>query len=59
MEGGGDVELAKHRPFLLLVGLHAAKDVIENADGSNDVRAFVEHDALGALAHRGIRDFGA
>ena len=59
MEGGGDVELAEHGALLFLVGLHAAKDVVENADGSNDVRALVEHDAFGALAHRGVRDFGA
>ena len=59
MEGGGDMELAKHRPLLFLMGLHAAKDVVESADGRNDVRAFVQHDALGPLAHCGVRDFGA
>ena len=57
--GGGDVELAEHGALLFLVGLHAAEDVVENAHGGDDVRALVEHDALGALAHGGVGDFRA
>jgi len=33
MEGGGDVTFAQHRTLLFLVGLHAAKDVVENIQG--------------------------
>lgn len=38
---------------------HAGEDVIEGADGFSDVWALVQHDALGALSHGGVGDFGA
>ena len=42
-----------------MMGLHAVQDVIEEADGVEDVLALVQHDALGADAHGGIGDLGA
>ncbi len=59
MEGRRDVKLAEHGALLLLMGLHAAKDVVENTDRGDDVRSLVEHHALGALTHRSVCDFGA
>ena len=53
------MELAQHRTLLFVVRLHAAQDVVENADGRDDIGALVEHDALGALAHRGVGDLRA
>lgn len=45
------MEFAEHRTLLFLVGLHAAKNVVQNTDSSNNVRALVEHNAFGALTH--------
>lgn len=49
----------EHRAFLLLVGLHPGKDVIERLDRSRDIWALVQHDALGSLGHRCVSDLGA
>ena len=32
-----------------LIPLHAAQDIVEHANRCNDMRALVQHDALGAL----------
>ena len=41
----------------MVVG-HAREDVVEHHDGVVDVGALVQHDALGALPHRGVADLG-
>ena len=51
------MQLAEHRALLSLMGLHAPQDVVERSHGIEDIGAFVQHDALRALAHRGISDF--
>lgn len=53
------MELAKHGAFLFLMRLHALENVSEHAHGGNGVGAFVEHDALGTLAHGRVGDFRA
>ena len=40
-----------------MVARHAAKDVVEHNDGGADVRALVQHNAFGTLAHGGVGDF--
>jgi len=47
------------RRLLALVRSHPLQNAIENADRFADVRALVQHDALGADPHRGVRDLGA
>jgi hypothetical protein len=39
--------------------LHPAQDVVEDAHGVGQMRALVEHHALGPLAHRRVGDLGA
>jgi hypothetical protein len=51
--------MAQHSAFLVVVALLALKNIIEDAESLLDVWPFVEHDALGALAHRCIGDLGA
>jgi hypothetical protein len=58
-EGMGEAEFAEHGGFLGLMCLHAAQDIVEGADGFEDMGALVEHDAFGAVAHGGVGDFGA
>src|ERR1700690_697344 len=58
-ESFGHIELAQHRALLSHVRLHALQNVIEYRDCLTDVRPLVEHDAFGALAHRGIGNFRA
>ena len=41
------------------MSLHPAEDVVEDAHGVGEMRALVEHHALGPLAHRGVGDLGA
>jgi hypothetical protein len=41
------------------MSLHAAENVVENVDCLGDMRLFIQHDAFGSLAHRGIRYFRA
>jgi hypothetical protein len=53
------MQLAEHGTFLLLMGPHAAENVVQNAHRGDDIRTLVEHDARGALAHSGVRDFGS
>ena len=54
-----DGQAAEHGTLLQMMGLHAVHDVVEEADGVEDVLALVQHDALGADAHGGIGDLGA
>ena len=51
-------QAAQARALLVLVRLHAPEDVVEHPHRLEDVRALVEHDALGALAHRRVGDLG-
>jgi hypothetical protein len=44
--------------LLGLVRLHPGQDVVERPDRIEDMRALVQHDAFGAVAHRRIRDLG-
>ena len=45
--------------LLGLMRLHASQDVVEHAHRIEDVRALVQHDALGPAAHGGVGDLGA
>jgi len=40
------------------MAVHPAEDVVENFDRPNDVRALVQHHALGAVGHGSVGDFG-
>jgi hypothetical protein len=51
--------MTQQRPLLGLVLLHAPQDVVQRAHRVQDVRALVEHHALGAPAHRRVGDLGA
>ena len=46
---GGKPEFPHPRGLFVLMPLHAAEDVIEHLDRREYMRAFVEHDAIGAL----------
>src|SRR5271157_6314848 len=51
-----ETEAAQECALLALVRLHAAHDIVEDADRFEDVRALVEHNAFGALAHGRVGD---
>jgi len=40
------------------MGLHSAQNIVERPDGGDHLGAFVEHHALGADTHGGVRHFG-
>ena len=44
-----ELQLAQGGCFLVLVRLHAPQDVVEHANGRQDMRPLVQHDAIGAL----------
>jgi len=50
--------VAHEGPALGLYFVHAGEDVVEGSDGLGDVRALVEHDAVGAFAGRRVGDLG-
>ena len=43
----------------MLVVLHPGQDRVQRLDRIDDVRALVEHHALGAFGHRGVSDLGS
>jgi hypothetical protein len=47
------------RNLLVLVAPRAVQDVVEDGHGVVDEGSFVEHDAFGAVAHRGVGDLGS
>src|SRR5262249_2296417 len=54
----GHPQRPEHGALLVLVRLHTAKDVVEDTHGIDEMRALVEHHALGTFAHRGVGDLG-
>lgn len=55
----GQMQFPEHGPLFGLVRMHPPQDVIQNPHGADDIGSLVEHDALGAETHRGVRDLGA
>jgi hypothetical protein len=53
-----DLKVAKHGHLLGLMRLHPVEDAVEGAYGFDHVRTFVEHNAFGSFAHRGIGHLG-
>ena len=51
--------MAEHRAFFAVMALLTLKNIIERAESLLDMGPLVEHNALGALSHRCIGDFGA
>src|SRR5262249_53541699 len=58
-EGARKAQLTHHRLFLDLMSFHSLQDVIQSLHGTQNMRAFVEHDGLRPMPHRGIGDFRA
>ena len=52
------VQLSEHGSFPELVRLHRPKNSIQYSNRSYHMRAFIEHDSFGPVAHRCIRDLG-
>lgn len=44
------MQFSEHGQFLGLMRLHAAQNVVQSADGADDVRSLVEHDAFGPVS---------
>ena len=55
----GQAQLPEHGPLLGLVRLHPPENIVQNPDCTDHIGSLIEHDALGAPAHRRICDLGA